>query len=94
MIGALAISLVAIFLVLMVQFRNISEPLVVMASIPLTLFGAMVGLLVTHNPFGFTSFMGMISLCGIVVRNAIILIDYFNERIAQGATLEQAAPGR
>ena len=91
MIGALAISLVAIFLVLVVQFRNISEPLVVMASIPLTLFGAMFGLLVTHNPFGFTSFMGVISLCGIVVRNGIILVDYCNERIAQGATLEQAA---
>jgi hypothetical protein len=91
MIGALGISLVAIFLVLLVQFRNISEPLVVMASIPLTLFGAMFGLLVTHNPFGFTSFMGVISLCGIVVRNGIILVDYCNERIAEGAPLEQAA---
>jgi multidrug efflux pump subunit AcrB/outer membrane protein TolC len=91
MIGALSISLVAIFLVLIVQFRTISEPLVVMASIPLTLFGAMFGLLVTHNPFGFTSFMGVISLCGIVVRNGIILVDYCNERIAGGASLEQAA---
>ena len=91
MIAALGISLVAIFLVLLVQFRNISEPLVVMASIPLTLFGAMFGLLVTHNPFGFTSFMGVISLCGIVVRNGIILVDYCNERIAEGAGLEQAA---
>ena len=58
MIAALGISLLAIFLVLLVQFRNISEPLVVMASIPLTLFGAMFGLLVTHNPFGFTSSWG------------------------------------
>ena len=91
MIAALGISLLAIFLVLLVQFRNISEPLVVMASIPLTLFGAMFGLLVTHNPFGFTSFMGVISLCGIVVRNGIILVDYCNERIAEGAGLEQAA---
>jgi outer membrane protein TolC/preprotein translocase subunit SecF len=91
MIGALAISLVAIFLVLIVQFRTISEPLVVMASIPLTLFGAMFGLLVTHNPFGFTSFMGVISLCGIVVRNGIILVDYCNERVAEGEPLEQAA---
>ena len=91
MIVALGISLVAIFLVLIVQFRTISEPLVVMASIPLTLFGAMFGLLVTHNPFGFTSFMGVISLCGIVVRNGIILVDYCNERIAEGVSLEQAA---
>jgi len=91
MLAALAISLVAIFLVLLVQFRTISEPLVVMSSIPLTLLGAVFGLIVTHNPFGFTAFMGMISLCGIVVRNGIILVDYCNERIAQGETLEQAA---
>jgi len=91
MLVALAISLVAIFLVLLVQFRTISEPLVVMASIPLTLLGAVCGLLITHNPFGFTAFMGMISLCGIVVRNGIILVDYCNERLAEGETLEQAA---
>ncbi|HEX9024063.1 MAG TPA: efflux RND transporter permease subunit, partial [Geobacteraceae bacterium] len=91
MLVALAISLVAIFLVLLVQFRTISEPLVVMASIPLTLLGAVFGLLITHNPFGFTAFMGMISLCGIVVRNGIILVDYCNERVAEGETLEQAA---
>ena len=91
MIVALAISLLVIFLILLVQFRTISESLVVMASIPLTLFGAMFGLLVTNNPFGFTSFMGVISLCGIVVRNGIILVDYCNERIAEGASLEQAA---
>lgn len=91
MLVALGISLVAIFLVLLVQFRNISDPLVVMASIPLTLFGAIFGLIITHNPFGFTAFMGLISLCGIVVRNGIILVDYCNERVAEGATLEQAA---
>src|SRR5512138_1604543 len=91
MVGALGISLVAIFLVLLVQFRNISDPLIVMASIPLTLFGAIFGLIITHNPFGFTAFMGLISLCGIVVRNGIILVDYCNERVAEGDTLEQAA---
>ncbi|UPU34658.1 efflux RND transporter permease subunit [Geomonas paludis] len=91
MLAALGISLVAIFLVLLVQFRNVSDPLVVMASIPLTLFGAILGLVITHNPFGFTAFMGLISLCGIVVRNGIILVDYCNERVAEGVSLEQAA---
>ena len=91
MLVALAISLVAIFLVLLVQFRNISDPLVVMASIPLMLFGAILGLIITRNPFGFTAFMGLISLCGIVVRNGIILVDYCNEKVAEGESLEQAA---
>jgi multidrug efflux pump subunit AcrB/outer membrane protein TolC len=91
MITALGISLLAIFLVLMIQFRNIVEPLVVMLSIPLSLFGTVVGLLVTHNAFGFTAFMGMIALCGIVVRNAIILIDYIKERMKGGVPLAEAA---
>ena len=91
MIVALGISLLAIFLVMLVQFRNITEPLVVMSSIPLALLGAALGLVITHNPFGFTAFLGMISLTGIVVRNAIILVDYIKERLAEGETLEQAA---
>jgi outer membrane protein TolC len=62
-----------------------------MCSIPLTLFGAVLGLLVTDNPFGFTAFTGMIALCGIVVRNAIILVDYMNEKLREGHSLETAA---
>jgi outer membrane protein TolC len=91
LLGALGISLVAIFLVLLIQFRNISETLVVMSSIPLALLGAAVGLHVTRNPFGFMAFIGLISVCGIVVRNAIILIDYIKEKIAEGHSLEEAA---
>jgi outer membrane protein TolC len=91
MTQALAISLAVIFLILMVQFRTISDPLVVMASIPLTLFGAVLGLWLTHNPFGFTAFMGLISLCGIVVRNGIVLVDYIHEKMREGHSIEQAA---
>jgi multidrug efflux pump subunit AcrB/outer membrane protein TolC len=91
MLAALGISVVAIFLVMLIQFRNISEPLIVMSSIPLALFGAVIGLLVTRNPFGFTAFMGLISLSGIVVRNAIILVDYINEKLREGLSLELAA---
>jgi multidrug efflux pump subunit AcrB len=89
--AALAISLVAIFLVLLVQFRTLSDPLIVMSSIPLTLFGAILGLVLTHYPFGFMAFTGLISLCGIVVRNAIILVDCIKEKQREGRSLEQAA---
>jgi multidrug efflux pump subunit AcrB len=91
MTEALGISLVAIFLVLLMQFRNLSEPLLVMCSIPLAMFGAMLGLALTRNPFGFTAFTGMIALSGIVVRNAIILVDYTNEKLREGHSLEDAA---
>jgi len=91
LVTALGISLVAIFLVLLIQFRNVSEPLVVMSSIPLSLLGAAFGLLVTRNPFGFMAFIGLMSVCGIVVRNAIILVDYIKEKMAEGHSLEEAA---
>lgn len=91
MIKALGISLLAIFIVLLVQFRNFSEPLIVMFSIPLSILGAMAGLFITGNPFGFTAFMGVISLSGIVVRNSIILVDYIKDRIAEGHPIELAA---
>jgi multidrug efflux pump subunit AcrB len=62
-----------------------------MVSIPLALFGAYFGLLITGNPFGFTAFMGLISLTGVVVRNAIILLDFIKEKRAEGEGLEAAA---
>lgn len=91
LIGVLAISLMLIFLVLMFQFKNIKEVALVMFTIPLTAFGAIFGILITGNDFGFTAFVGLISLSGIVVRNAIILIDHTNELIRQGKEIKTAA---
>jgi multidrug efflux pump subunit AcrB len=85
------VSVLLIFLILLFQFKNLKDALIVMASIPLSLFGAFLGLIITGNPFGFTAFMGLISLTGVVVRNAIILIDFIHEKQAEGGTLEEAA---
>jgi multidrug efflux pump subunit AcrB/outer membrane protein TolC len=89
--NALLVSLVLIFLILLFQFRTLADPLIVMAAFPLALPGAALGLLITHNTFGFTAFIGIISVGGLVVRNSIILIDYINERMKSGVELEQAA---
>jgi outer membrane protein TolC len=91
MVAALFISSVAIYLILMLQFRSVIDPLVVMAAIPLGLLGASLGLLVTGNPFGFTGFLGIVSLGGVVVRNSIILVDYTRGRMAEGVGIEEAA---
>ena len=80
-----------IFLILLFQFRTLVDPLIVMAAFPLALPGAALGLLITHNTFGFTAFIGIISVGGLVVRNSIILIDYIHERMKNGVNLEQAA---
>jgi multidrug efflux pump subunit AcrB/outer membrane protein TolC len=89
--NALLISLVLIFLILLFQFRTLVDPLVVMAAFPLALPGAALGLLITHNTFGFTAFTGILSVGGLVVRNSIILIDYIYERMKARVELEQAA---
>ncbi|MBI4891324.1 MAG: efflux RND transporter permease subunit [Acidobacteria bacterium] len=87
----MALSVASIFLILLLQFRSPVQTLVIMMSIPLAIPGAVLGLLVTGNPFSFTAFMGVISLSGVVVRNAIILVEYINERRAAGVELEAAA---
>jgi multidrug efflux pump subunit AcrB/outer membrane protein TolC len=87
---ALGISLLLIFLILLLQFRKLSDALIVMAAFPLALPGAALGLFITHNPFGFTAFIGVISLGGLVVRNSIILVDYIHERMKHGVDLEEA----
>lgn len=91
MTRALAISLLAIFLIVLAQFRSIRRAALVMSAIPLALVGAAVGLLATRNAFGFTAFLGLISLGGIVVRNAIILVEYVDEQRAAGRPIEEAA---
>jgi multidrug efflux pump subunit AcrB len=91
MLIALVISIIAIFIVLLFQFKNLKEVGLVMLTIPLSWFGAILGLFITGNDFGFTAFTALISLSGIVVRNAIILIDHTNELLRRGMDIPTAA---
>lgn len=92
MATAMGVSLILIFLTLMFQFKSFGKTLIVLATFPLSLLGAMLGLVVTGNPMGFTAFMGIISLIGIVVRNGIILVDYADELVNEhGYTVKAAA---
>ncbi len=89
---SLAVSITVIFLILMFQFKKISASLLIMATLPLTIFGAAVGMLVTGYPFGVTAFIGLIGLMGIVVRNGIIFVSYAEQlRRESGLTAEEAA---
>lgn len=89
---SLAVSIVIIFFILMVQFRNLKTSLLIMGTMPLTIFGASFGILVTGYPFSVTALIGVIGLMGIVVRNGIIYISYAEElRREQGHSLEEAA---
>jgi len=80
--ASLLTSLVLIFLVLLFQFKEILKSLIIMAAIPMSWFGAFLGLYLTGNPFSFTGFLGVISLSGLVVRNGIILVEYADKLLA------------
>jgi len=64
-----------IVLLLIIQFNSIRKMVMVVATIPLGVIGVVMGLLIFQEPFGFMPFLGLISLAGIVINNAIVLID-------------------
>ncbi|MCX6271110.1 MAG: efflux RND transporter permease subunit [Bacteroidetes bacterium] len=76
MIVALCISIVVIFFILLFQFKKVKLSLLILSTMLLPLPGAALGLVLMGYPFSLTAFIGITSLCGLVVRNGIILIDY------------------
>jgi multidrug efflux pump len=71
------IACVLIFLVLVTQFDSIVRPFIIMVSVLLSLIGVLWGLIITGTPFGIImTGIGVISLAGVVVNNAIVLLDY------------------
>lgn len=88
---ALIIGLAMIFVIIMLQFKNLKETAIVMFTILLSYFGGICGLAITRYDFGFMAFIGFISLAGIVCRNAIILLDYTNVLILKGMDIRTAA---
>jgi multidrug efflux pump subunit AcrB len=90
-IGILAIFAVfVIYMILLIQFRSFAQPFVVMATIPLSVIGSVIGLYLFRQPLSFTSLFGVVSLFGIVVNNAIVLVDYINVKKAEGMATDQA----
>ena len=80
---SLAFSLVLIFFILILQFKTSRRALVIMSTMLLSLFGAALGLKIVGYPFGLTSFIGIIGLMGITVRNGIILVDYAMQLVSK-----------
>lgn len=87
---AIALAIVLVYMVMASQFESLFYPFVIMFSIPPTLIGVVIGLLVTGYPLSVTSLMGCILLVGIVVNNAIVLIDYVNTLRKEGMDRDEA----
>lgn len=94
----ISLAVVCILAVLIFLFGNWLDPLVVLFSLPLSIVGAMLALLLTQSDFGLISLLGLIFLLGLINKNAILLVDYINQLRRTGlnrhAAILKAAPIR
>ncbi|MGD1893303.1 MAG: efflux RND transporter permease subunit [Cyclobacteriaceae bacterium] len=87
---SLLIALIAIFAVLVLQFKSFRQPMIVFSAIPLAFTGSIVALFITGWTFSFFAFVGFTSLVGIVINTSIILIDYTNQLRDSGMRMVRA----
>ncbi len=88
---ALLAALFVILLILVTEFDSIIQPVIILASVTLSLIGVLWSLIITNSPFGvIMTGIGVISLAGVVVNNAIVMIDYMNRLRAGGMELRES----
>lgn len=87
---ALLAAVLIVYVVMVATFRSLLQPLVLMVSVPFAATGALLGLLLTGTPLGVPALIGVLMLVGIVVTNAIVLIDLVNQYRARGRDLAEA----
>ncbi|MFN9448554.1 MAG: efflux RND transporter permease subunit [Rubrivivax sp.] len=89
-IQALAMAIIFIYMILASQFRSFLQPVALMSSLPLTLIGVVLALLVWRSTLNMFSIIGVIMLMGLVTKNAILLVDFANRARDDGMALDQA----
>lgn len=90
LILALVLAIFLVYAVMAFQFEKVMYPFIVMFSLPVTVIGIIFGFLVTGRPLSAPAFIGVIMLAGIVVNNAIVLVDYINKLRDRGLSREEA----
>ncbi|MGD9264543.1 MAG: efflux RND transporter permease subunit [Lysobacterales bacterium] len=86
----LPIGMILLLFFLLLQFNSFRRVGIVLITVPLAITGVVPGLILTGNPFGFMSLLGVIALVGIVVNNAIVLIDVIDSNMAAGVERSEA----
>lgn len=87
---ALALAVILIYMVLAAEFESFIHPLTIMLSLPFSLVGAILGLMVTGQTMNIMSLIGVIMLMGLVTKNAILLVDYTNQLRNEGKSTAEA----
>lgn len=95
---AMILAIILVYMILASQFESLLHPFTIILSLPMGFSGGMLGLFITRKPISVTAFIGLILLIGIVVSNAIVLVDYINKRRERGeqreVAIENAGPIR
>jgi hydrophobe/amphiphile efflux-1 (HAE1) family protein len=90
MLGAMALAVIFIYIVLASQFGSFVQPVAIMASLPLALIGVMLALLFWGSTLNVFSMIGLVMLMGLVTKNAILLVDFANQARRAGASVADA----
>ncbi|MEQ8846242.1 efflux RND transporter permease subunit [Botrimarina sp.] len=90
LLRSMVIAVVLIAAILAIQFNSFRQSLIVMAAVPLSFIGVGLGMWACGFPFSLATFIGLVSLTGIVVNDAIVLVDFANQARARGAGVQHA----
>ncbi|RIW30177.1 efflux RND transporter permease subunit [Bacillus salacetis] len=90
MILAIGLAIVLVYIVMAAQFESFKYPFVIMFTVPLMVIGVALALTVTRTPISISAVIGVIVLAGIVVNNAIVIVDYINQKKANGTDSYEA----
>lgn len=83
-------ALFLIYIILMLQFKSFLQPGIIFITIPLSIIGVVAGLMLFRQPLSFTALVGVVSLMGLVIRNAILLIEFINHARLEGMSIDEA----
>jgi len=87
---AILLSLILMYLSLVLLYNNWTDPLVVMFSIPFSILGAILALALSGTSLNIYAMLGLVMLIGLVAKNAILLVDFANERLSEGMNIDDA----
>ena len=90
LVSNLPVFILVMILITIMLFNSLKQPLIIWLTVPLSLIGVTAGLLSTGQPFGFMALLGFLSLIGMLIKNAIVLIDEINLQWAVGKELLDA----
>ncbi|GIU13585.1 MULTISPECIES: efflux RND transporter permease subunit [unclassified Shewanella] len=88
--SSIPLGYLAMFLITVLLFNSVRQPLVIWFTVPLSLIGVVSGLLLFDAPFSFMALLGLLSLTGMIIKNGIVLVDQINLELSQGKEAYQA----